>query len=311
MNFNKERDIFFNNLQQSFTCKLDNILPRSNNIADFIQIHTIINNQLNNFYNLDLNVITTNDNRKWLDDKEVIFIYWHDITNLPDICKITIKSIQKYSNNHTVIILTNDNLQQYLTSDDYAFVELLRQHNCIAHISDYIRLCLLTTYHCIWLDSTILLTRNIDEYIFKNDMFLLKGDIFDKNRSSIHLYIATYNYMRSNYILGGSNIRLYHLVKILYKKYFEKYKKPYSYFFTYDLFDYVLTNDNTCNSLFKQIDKYYNNIEYFLEHLPKTSVNIQKAFKNINNDFYKLTYKNSLKNKKQLINYLLSIQNMI
>ena len=88
-----------------------------------------------------------------------VWIFWYQgIENAPFLVKSTIKSIKTIMKNKEVIILTKDNLNEYVSLPDYIEKKFQKGQITMAHYSDLLRIELLTTLGGLWVDSTILMT---------------------------------------------------------------------------------------------------------------------------------------------------------
>lgn len=94
---------------------------------------------------------------------------------MPDIPKLCLQSIRKYSNGHPVILLTYENYRQYVTLPKFIEDLYLKGKIKNAHFADILRVYLLEQNGGLWLDSTILLTKDIPDYIFYMPFFSIKN----------------------------------------------------------------------------------------------------------------------------------------
>lgn len=87
--------------------------------------------------------------------------------NAPEVIRITLASIRKHANGHPVIVIGNDNVDQYIV-----IPQTIRQKHesgamSHAHYSDVIRMMILAQYGGLWLDATMLLHEPISEEAFQ------------------------------------------------------------------------------------------------------------------------------------------------
>ena len=92
------------------------------------------------------------------DSYPIWFLRWDGKDSMPPIVKACYESIIKNSNGHKVILLTKDNLNQYISLPDYIFKKIESGKLSITHLSDIIRLSLLYEHGGLWLDSTVFLS---------------------------------------------------------------------------------------------------------------------------------------------------------
>ena len=91
--------------------------------------------------------------------------WWQGEKKMPDIVKVCYSSICRHADNHPVILITEKNFQEYATMPDFIMQRLYKREMTITHFSDLLRMNLLKRHGGIWLDSTILLTKDIDSII--------------------------------------------------------------------------------------------------------------------------------------------------
>jgi len=95
---------------------------------------------------------------------------------LPDVVKISYKSVQKYKKDYTVIHLDMNNINDYLEIPEYILQKLEAKKINFAHFTDIIRLALLINYGGVWIDATILLTDYLPQEYFEMDYFMFQRD---------------------------------------------------------------------------------------------------------------------------------------
>ena len=119
-------------------------------------------------YNIKINIekkllsIDTNIKipiNKLLNTDKIIWSYWHS-DKLPLNIKISYNSWHKTNPNYIFCHINNNNLFHYLNKN-----ELPKNYNSkqIQHKADIIRLIILEKYGGIWMDSSILLYKSIEE----------------------------------------------------------------------------------------------------------------------------------------------------
>lgn len=106
-------------------------------------------------------------------EKPIWVMWYQGLENAPEIVKCCIASIKKYSSGHKVIVLSESNLCEYVDLPHYIIDKFENGSISRTHLSDMIRLYLLYNYGGAWLDSTILVTENIPEEYFNQELFSL------------------------------------------------------------------------------------------------------------------------------------------
>lgn len=118
-------------------------------------------------HNLDLPVSDKFDNpiwQLWLQGKE----------NMPPIIKFCTDSIVKQNPDRNVILVTQENLKDYITLPDYIIEKHKKGIISNTHLSDIIRLYLLCQYGGTWIDATIYMSDKMPQYILDSDFFVPK-----------------------------------------------------------------------------------------------------------------------------------------
>ena len=112
-----------------------------------------------------------------VNQKYRIWQYWEDgIENAPDIVKACMASVEKYKGDLERVILTKENIKDYINIPEYLYK--MKDKGIIkpAHFADIIRTYLLTEYGGCWIDATVLLTQPLPDYIQKSELFVLRND---------------------------------------------------------------------------------------------------------------------------------------
>lgn len=106
-----------------------------------------------------------------------IWYFWlQGEENLPPIPKLCLQSIRKHANGHEVIVLTAENYKEYVSIPD-ALIEMYRSGRIkAAHFADILRVNLLAQQGGLWLDATMLVTRDLPQEIFDMPFFSVKTE---------------------------------------------------------------------------------------------------------------------------------------
>jgi len=105
-----------------------------------------------------------------------IWVLWlQGEDNMPSIPRMCLNSIRKNSNGHEVVLLTLENLNQYIELPE-RIMRLFNQGKITAaHFSDIVRVALWATHGGFWIDSTMYLTEPIPNELFERDIFSMKS----------------------------------------------------------------------------------------------------------------------------------------
>ena len=114
--------------------------------------------------------------------RKVIWTCWlQGLENAPDVVKKCIASMQQYSNGYEVIVIDKKNVSNYVQLPVYINDKYAKGIIPHAHYSDLIRLELLRKFGGVWVDSTILLTDKLPQYILDADLFVFRGYMMGKS----------------------------------------------------------------------------------------------------------------------------------
>lgn len=206
-------------------------------------------------------------------DNNIWVCWWQGEKSMPEMVKKCFNSIIRYSNGHPVKLITFDNYKDYVQVD-YRIVEKVKNGTFkLAHFADLVRLKLLEQYGGLWLDSTILLTANINEDFFQK-FFSVKIRPVDNDSVS--------DYRWCSFVLGGGkDIRFIysHLSSML-----ERYMLENEVFIDYLLIDYFLDILYRENRLVKEM----------IDAMPYTNPNLHNLRIKFDNEFDKVQWDSML-----------------
>lgn len=161
---------------------------------------------------------------------DTIWISWLQGEDLaPYIVKKCIESVREHANGKEVIVLTEDNFQEFVELPS----EIIKKYNLgiisKTQFSDCIRLNLLSQKGGMWIDATIFLTKNISKDFSGLDIFSLHSKNEPLHPISKGLWSGYYIYSPKNHVT-------LQLAASIFNNYFFKFDQLIDYF----LIDYVL-----------------------------------------------------------------------
>lgn len=121
--------------------------------------------------------------KKRLDDKNKVWQYWaqgFDSSNMPDLVKVCLKSVEKHTSGYTLIRLSDENLNEYIEIPKWLKNKMSIMSK--AHFSDLLRCVILSLYGGVWLDAAIFMTGSIPQYIVKDGFFMYRRDELEKHK---------------------------------------------------------------------------------------------------------------------------------
>ena len=161
-----------------------------------------------------------------------IWICWFQgEENAPEIVRKCINSIRKHSSGHEVIILTEENITDFVTIPNIVLEKYRRGLISKTHFSDIVRLNLLAQQGGLWIDATIFMTKDLDlSLYFKSDFFSLRHST-KTSPSFVTGYWTTY------FVYVPRKFELVQYTALIINKYIEEYDRFIDYF----LQDYIIS----------------------------------------------------------------------
>ena len=171
----------------------------------------------------------------------IIWVCWFQgIENAPEIVKLCYKNLIKKNPSTKIILLSDKNIHNYIDFPENIWYKYKRGIIKRSHFSDILRTALLYYRGGIWIDSTMLITEAIPNFIWDEDLFVFKYHNQNTNQVSSSQFIRAKS---GNKILEKTLIGLY--------TYWSRYNKLYTYY----LWHYVFARAVNLNiDLRKQFD---------------------------------------------------------
>lgn len=197
-------------------------------------------------------------NRIWI-------CWWQGIDEAPSIVKVCVESIRKYSRNCEVIIITEENYQEYVTFPNWIEQKYKRGIISRTHYSDLLRLSLLAEYGGLWLDATFFCAGDFIEDVFSYPLYSIKRPGYSC------LSVANGNF--ANYALACNNAsrRCFAIIRDFCMEYWKQkdylidylvtdYMIVIAQFYDTDIrekFEQIPVNNPECDELFKVLGEPY------------------------------------------------------
>ena len=180
-----------------------------------------------------------------------IWVCWlQGIDKAPLLVQRCVASIKKNSAGREVIVLTHDNLGQYLSLPDYILTKYRKKQITHTHFSDIVRISLLAEHGGVWIDSTVLLTEQLPEYIVDSPLFAFKTSMFASQRTRA-----------SNWLMAAAKPqnKIICAIRDLIYEYWRKEIFVKHYFIFHLFVAMVIDSSEENKRLWKEIP-YYNNV---------------------------------------------------
>ena len=122
-------------------------------------------------------------------------MWWQGEENAPAIVKLCLASIRKHCGSHKFILITKDNIQEYLDLPEHIISKVNAGYISFTHLSDIVRMNLLTKYGGLWIDSTMFAADDLPKEIFATEYYTIKyihakNTAFPKCRWTSFLFAA-------------------------------------------------------------------------------------------------------------------------
>ena len=115
-----------------------------------------------------------NYNHTHIHNKQIFWSWLQGVENAPDLYKACLNSIKKNLIDYRIILITNENLDQFVTFPSYILKKYKSNEITKTQFSDLLRLELLIKYSGTWLDASVLLTK-YDRIFFDNNLFFFQS----------------------------------------------------------------------------------------------------------------------------------------
>ena len=236
----------------------------------------IVLNYIEKYYgNFILNYKPCNLSPKKQFVKIPIWVCWlQGEENAPALVKKCISSIRQHSNGHEVIVLTDDNINEYVDIPEYIIKNVQSGILSRTSYSDIVRSALLASYGGMWIDATFFLTQDLPESYFTYSIFSAAKQPEPKDRRNV--CISRYRWTGSFIGASSSNNKLFCFLRdFLYE-----YEKREVVFIDYLLIDYLIyvayKNFEEVNSAINAIPD--NNLDFgWLFHVMNKPFDEEKA----------------------------------
>lgn len=231
-----------------------------------------------------------------------IWVFWYQgYDSAPPLVKKCIDSIFRHAAGHEVVLLTKENIAQYVQFPPYIMEKLEKGCFSLTHFSDMLRMELLSTHGGLWLDATIFVSQDIPSEFFDAPYFTIH---YTKSTSSITGGKWT-GFCQS----GCADSVVHSFCRDVFRAYWKKYDVLADYFlidyvtsFGYqsvpaiaDLIDAVPLN----NEGIKELDKHFS--DEYSEELLKSILGSSVFFK-LN---WKRNYKTEINGRKTIYEYFM------
>lgn len=152
--------------------------------------------------------------------------WWQGEDHAPEIVKACIDSVRRNSGDHEVVIITDENLSDYVDIPDWVLEKVSSGVMSRTHLSDLLRLSLLADHGGLWLDATFFCTGSLDEY-FRLPIWTIKRPDY------LHASVACGMFANYSLACDAAHRRVFATLRDYYLRYWSE---------SDELIDYLLTD---------------------------------------------------------------------
>ncbi len=211
------------------------LLGKSRTALEILQLATTlkIKQKLEKKYRWKLEEFDKNyvDKERKISNK--IWICWFQgMENAPELVKKCYKSVVENNPDKEVLVITSENMGDYVTFPNYIMDKWKRGIITHTHMTDLLRLELLINHGGVWLDATVLCTGQAPDYFFNSDLFFYQ--CLKPGRDGHSIYI-------SSWLIGAkTNNKILMATRELCYEYWKEHNDMIDYFLLHDFMSIVL-----------------------------------------------------------------------
>lgn len=221
-------------------------------------------------------------NQEHIHEKRIWFCWLQGMDSAPLVVKRCYESVQKYLNGYDIVVLTAENMLEYVSLPEHILSKWKSGVITNTHFSDLLRLAVLNQHGGTWLDATVLCTgNNIPDYMLESELFFFQ--VLKPGRDGSTLNVSSW------LLTAESNNKVLSSVEYLLHEYWKTNRKMMDYFLIHMFMELVCSyyQDETNNVI-----KFSNSIPHILL-LELFEPYNQKKFDAVREmtPFHKLAYK--------------------
>lgn len=188
-------------------------------------------------------------------------IWWQGEVNLPEVVQRSRASLMKNHGNYKVVLLSQFNINEYITIPDYLLKLVEDKKVSFVHLADYIRVCILRKFGGIWLDATVFLLDTVPNAYLDHEF--LSRHLPVVNPATVAGGRWSGYYM----VAGEKNSLLYQFLETFYNQYFLDHKIVITYLLQDYLIDMAYRLFPHVRSLIENMPVNNEGMKYVQEHM--------------------------------------------
>lgn len=178
------------------------------------KIFSHLKNKYKKVLNKDIPYISTEEN------KTVWFCWLQGLENAPELVQACYDYMCKNLKDYRIIVVTENNFRQYTDIPTFIIDKWKKKIITNTHFSDILRVELLTKNGGIWIDSTVLCTSNLPNYVSGSDFFVFSAEYRNDETSMLSSW----------FIKSGKNHPILLAAREMLHKYWANNNKLIHYF---------------------------------------------------------------------------------
>ncbi len=217
--------------------------------------------------------------------KDVIWTCWlQGEEQAPAVVKACLAQMRKMEPSRQVVVITHENIHQYVTLPDYIWEKWQKGVISNTHFSDILRVCLLYEHGGIWLDSTAYLLKPIVSEIVDAPFFAYHS----------RTYLRIYPKILGNnnwFLVSNPKNTLIAGIRAMLFAYWRHENTTIHYFIYHLMFDLMVENNAICAAEWQKVPLFYDDNEELYENFFKPYDGKLLAEISKRNPVQKLSYK--------------------
>ena len=162
-----------------------------------------------------------------------VWVCWlQGMEQAPALVQSCYRSLHQYLTDREIILLTEDNYRDYVTFPAHVQAKIDNGMITRTHMSDLLRLELLSNHGGTWIDATVLCTGKVPAYMLDSDLF-----VFQNLKPGLDGDALA---MSSWFMTGCTNHPILLLTKHLLHTYWKNHKNLVDYFLIHDFFQLAM-----------------------------------------------------------------------
>lgn len=226
----------------------------------------------------------------------IFIMWWQGEQNAPALVKACIESVRHHAGKHKVIVISYDNINDFIHLPDFIKRKVQQGNISFTHLSDIIRLNLLTLYGGAWIDATVFCAKNIPELLFKKPFYSIHFGKYTKDPSHGRWTAFLLFAQKDNAIIKRT--LEYHY------RYWYKHHVLLDYIIVDYLISEVISQDERLNKMVDDIPIENQDVFELMEHLEDDDFQVKDFINSHDTIFYKLSWKHKFKDADKVIGML-------